>query len=856
MDELLGEFLTETNENIEFLDSEIIKLEKNPNDTETLAHVFRLVHTIKGTCGFLDLHRLEKVAHAAENVLGNIRDNLIQATPDIITVIFNALDKIKEILDVLEDTQTEPEGEDSALIATLDAIVKKAESGDDSQKNSVENSDENVVAIDAEQHVDTVPEQLTPCKSIIEQAAPIKTSKPKAPAQSIRVNVDILENLMTLVSELVLTRNQLLQVARLTENNDFNIPLQGLSHLTSELQEGIMKTRMQPIGNAWAPLPRIIRDLSNELGKKIELKMTGENTELDRQVLELIKDPLTHMIRNAADHGIEDIEERLAANKPETGVIKLDAFHEGGHIIIQIADDGKGLDPEKIRAKIINQGLASTDEMKDLSDQQIYQYIFKPGFSTAVKVTAVSGRGVGMDVVRTNIEKISGTIDLESTFTKGSTFTIKIPLTLAIISTLIVECKKEKFAIPQLNVAEIVQVTAKSEHQIEKINDARVLRLRDRLLPLIKLDSVLNMESSEDQEIGNQYIIVTHVGAYKFGLIVDAVNDAEEIVVKPIASILSDISVFSGNTILGDGSVILILDPNGLANTIKTVGSSEDLDEDDEKNKALLTDLPEFLLFKAGSDDTQAVLLSLVTRLEDIRTSDIEKFSSDRPVVKYRDSLMPLVNLSSNKNLSDKSIHSTLVFYDNNRYAGIIVDEIIDIVRDKLNIQLEDKRDGYVGDAIIAEKAVDILDVGHFLTMVYDDWFDSSSHSKGGNPEGSKHILLVDDSHFFINLLLPVLSGAGYKVAIAKSGSEALEYYEDKIIFDLILTDIEMPDMTGYELAQKIKELDSWAKTPIIAISAHTSEEHLRKGRQAGFDDYIAKIDRESLIESIKSLVA
>ena len=378
---------------------------------------------------------------------------------------------------------------------------------------------------------------------------------------------------MTLVSELVLTRNQLLQLARTQENNGFAVPLQRLSHITSDLQEGVMKTRMQPIGNAWNKLPRLVRDLSREMDKKIELIMLGADTELDRQVLELIKDPLTHMVRNSGDHGLESPAERRAAGKPETGHITLNAYHEGGHIIIEIADDGRGLPLDRIRAKVLANGLATEAELAGMSEAQLQRFIFRAGFSTAAVVTAVSGRGVGMDVVKTNIEKIGGTIDLKSVPGAGTTFTIKIPLTLAIVSALIVEAGGERFAIPQISVVELVRAQkeagrghneAGSEIVIERINDTPVLRLRDRLLPLVNLNDLLALGESQNDDTG-AYIVVAQVGASSLGIIVDRVFDTEEIVVKPVAPILRHVTMFSGNTILGDGSVIMILDPNGIA---------------------------------------------------------------------------------------------------------------------------------------------------------------------------------------------------------------------------------------------------------------------------------------------------
>ena len=428
MDDLLSEFLTECLENMTVLEGELVKLEQHPDDSELLAGIFRMVHTIKGTCGFLDLARLEAVAHAAETVLGKLRDGEMAATPAVITLVLGALDRIKEILDGLAADQSEPEGDDTALIATLDALAVSG--GSTTTPNAL-------------------PKVAAPARIAAAPPAPMRgaepieavAARPDDPArraaveglaaQTLRVPVDLLEQLMTLVDELVSTRNQLLQTVRQGSDPTLQLPLQRLDQITDELQEGVMKTRMQAIGTAWNKLPRLVRDLALEVEKEIELTMHGAETELDRQVLEMIKDPLTHMVRNAADHGLETPAERRRLGKLAKGRIGLAACHEGGHIIIEISDDGKGLETARIAEKAVARGLASEAAIAGMAERDIQQFIFHPGFSTALAVTAVSGRGVGMDVVRTNIEKIGGSIEIRSIKGQGSTFTIKIPLTLA-----------------------------------------------------------------------------------------------------------------------------------------------------------------------------------------------------------------------------------------------------------------------------------------------------------------------------------------------------------------------------------------------------------------------------------------
>jgi two-component system chemotaxis sensor kinase CheA len=680
-------------------------------------------------------------------------------------------------------------------------------------------------------------------------AVPVEGKEPAVANQTIRVTVDLLENLMTMVSELVLTRNQLLHLVRRHKDSEFSVPLQRLSHVTSELQEGVMKTRMQPIGNAWAKLPRLVRDLSLELKKKIELQMIGADTELDRQVLELIKDPLTHMVRNSADHGVELPAERVAAGKGETGRITLNAYHEGGHIIIEIADDGKGLDVNRIRAKALQNGLATEGELDQMSDQQINQFIFRAGFSTAQKVTSVSGRGVGMDVVRTNIEKIGGTVELKSAFGRGSTFVIKIPLTLAIVSALIVESCGERFAVPQISVVELVRASEDSEHRIERIKGAPVLRLRDRLLPLISLERLLRLDRPAGTDTEEHFIVVTQVGTYSFGIMVDRVFDTEEIVVKPVAPILRHLTLFSGNTILGDGSVIMILDPNGIATSSGEIAVTDSAHgETIAARDSRATDTTTLLVFRAGGGTPKAVPLSLVARLEEIDLATVE-YSHGRPMVQYREKLMPLIPIDGDQQLAETGRRPVLVFADGDHTMGLVVDEIIDIVEDRLNVELTSSRAGFMGSAIIAGRATDLLDAGHFLTQAYSDWFGPPPNQMQGPRARSKRVLLVDDSAFFRNLLSPLLSVAGYDVTTAESAHDALGLCEAGEPFDVIVSDIEMPGMNGFEFVRAVRADPRWRDTPMVALSSHATPEDFDRGREAGFSDYVAKFDRDTLLQ-------
>lgn len=855
MDELLRDFLTETHESLDTVDSELVRFEQEPNNAEILANIFRLVHTIKGTCGFLSLPRLATLAHAAESLMGRFRDGL-PVTQDAVSLVLATLDRIKEILEAIESQQGEPAGTDDDLIAQLDKMARGAAAQAPAQAAGTlvyqvlerPLKPGEATLDDLERAFRETPGPASAKSGIVESERLPERHEIKVASQSIRVNVETLEHLMTMVSELVLTRNQLMELARRQAETEFKLPLQRLSHVTAELQEGVMKTRMQPIGNAWQKLPRLVRDLSAELGKQIELEMQGAETELDRQVLDMIKDPLTHMVRNSADHGIEKPADRRAAGKPERATIRLTARHEGGHIIIEISDDGRGLNTGKIRAKALEHGLASEPELDKMSDTQLQRFIFAAGMSTADTITSISGRGVGMDVVQSNIDQIGGTIEVKSVPGQGTVFTIKIPLTLAIVSALIVEVSGERFAMPQVAVMELVRVRSGSEHRIERIKDTPVLRLRNKLLPLIFMRKFLQLGDAAERETEHGFVVVTQIGPESFGIVVDRVFHTEEIVVKPLASKLRHIQAFSGNTILGDGAVIMILDPNGIAAAFGTVRAGsvglETSAESDgharDRNKTAL------LLFRAGSNAPRAVPLSLVTRLEEIDVGSIES-AGDRHVVQYRGHLMPLICPGSCVRVKESGSQPLLVFSDGARSMALVVDQIVDIVEEEFEIEVSDGRPGIIGSAIVKGEATDIVDVGHYLPIAYADWFGSSTPQRT-----RRHLLLVDDSAFFRNMLVPVLRAAGYAVTTASSGHEAFGMVRSGRAFDLIVTDLQMPGMDGIALARALRAEQATAQTPLIALSSMTTPDTIERVRRAGFHDFVAKFDRQGLIAAIK----
>ena len=870
MDDLIAEFIVETTENLGTLDVDLVQLEATPDDRDLLGQIFRVFHTIKGTCGFLGLPRLEGVAHAAENILGQIRDGVIPADSGRISIILQAVDRIKALLIDLKRDGTEPAGDDLSLIAALNAA---AEAGNGAPADAAPPAPAvemaSVAEVEPEAPVSAVePEREEAPQAVAPRPAspPVAAAASAAPADAggvdpqatIRVGLGVLENLMTLVSELVLTRNQLLQLQRGQARSDFASPLQRLNQVVSELQEQVMKTRMQPIGNAWAKLPRVVRDLGRDLGKKIDVVMAGAETELDRQVLELIRDPLTHMVRNSADHGIEAPADRIAVGKPETGRIQLNAYHEGGQIIIEIADDGRGLPISRLRRKIVERNWAGEAEVAAMSDAQVQQYIFKPGFSTAEAVTSVSGRGVGMDVVRTNIEKIGGTVELSSVEGRGTHFTIRIPLTLAIVSALIFEAAGERFALSQASIVELVLLDGHPDRRVEYLKGNAILRLRDRLLPLVSLRHVLMNDPSPVSDLDG-FVIVISIGNLKYGLVVDSVFDTEEIVVKPVSPMLRQEAIYSGNTILGDGRVVMILDPAGLSASLAGGTSLSVVAEHDREKAAVASDAAEktaFLVFKAGGFEPKGVPLGLVARIEDVAIDEIER-SSDQFVVQYRGTLMPLVPFDPafNPEAEEKGVkRPVLVFSEEDRQMGLIVDDIVDIVSTELELKLVSERPGLIGSMTLQGFATDIIDVGYYVEQAFHNWFERDKRLFSGEGGPNRRLLFVDDSAFFRSMMTPRLAARGFRVSVVGSAAEALARLEESDEpYLAVVTDIDMPGMDGLEFAKRVRAHPRFSSIPLIALSSMAKPADIAAGLAAGIDNYVPKAQRDAVFDHLAS---
>lgn len=825
MDDLLNDFLLETSEHLEAASSQLLQFELDPSDSSIVASIFRLVHTIKGTCGFLGLSRLETLTHAAEVVVGRLRDGK-SATPDLVTVILAVVDRIKLILNELEAHSVEPPGNDADLIGALDGQLFLLGRDPDPDPELFE------------------PVFRTPSK-LADPLARADLNDRRKRTDTIRVDVAALERIMVLVSELVLTRNQLLEINRKQEDDAIKVPMQRLSALTTELQDSVMRARMQPLSRLFARLPRLIRELASETGKKLSLVVEGGETELDRQLIEVVRDPLTHILRNAADHGIESPEVRLAAGKPETGTIRISASHEAGYIGVSIADDGRGLDLERIKSQAIARGLVSALDLDGTSPEAISRLIFLPDFSTAAKVTSISGRGVGLDVVRENIETIGGSIAVTSTLGKGTSFNLKIPLTLAIAPALIINAGSHRFALPQQSVVEAIALGEGDSHKLEFIQDKMVLRSRDQVLPVVDLHELFKLDAGPTETADRQLAIVIRFGRHSFGLIVDSVVDVQEIVVKPLGASLAHIFVFSGHTILGDGSVVLILDPVGIARTLGLTQALE-LGVQHIPDKFIPPrEKTRLLLFKSGAGAMKVVPLSLISRIES-STRGAMVVSDGMLVMQHHGFLMPVLRIDGMNEDDPDRARPVLVLGIGGESVGLIVDEIVDIVEDLLDIEIASATPGTIGSASIRGHVVEIVDISHFVKIARPDAFARGVIDRFG-------VLLVDDRLFFRDMLSPILTAAGYRVTTASSGADALFLLSKGAVFHAIVTDTDMPNMDGYALARAIKRHPRHAEIPIIALAAHAAPIVGEAAAASGMCGVVGKFDRVALLSMLRT---
>lgn len=865
MDDIVSEFIDETIQGLTALDMDLVVLESEPDNMDILGNIFRVMHTIKGTCGFIGLPRLEKLAHISENLLDALRGGKMAVSEQVITVLLMSLDRVRYIVTEIQTNGAEPKGDDTDLISLIEAEM----SGD----NTNVMPDTPVHTITSDITVDLP----MPAAEEIKNIAP-PPAKAEATSEYLRVQMNVLEDLINKVSELVLARNQINQILKTGADDHMAVQssFQSLNRIVSDLQDRMMQTRMQPVGNAWTKFPRLVRDLSRETGKKITLEMHGEETELDRHLLELVKDPLTHMVRNSCDHGIETPDIRVAAGKPETGRLTLRAYHEGGFVIVKIEDDGKGLDPKTIGQKALEKGLVTQDRLDKMSDKEILSFIMAAGFSTAQNITSVSGRGVGMDVVRANIEKMGGMIDMVSVVGEGTCFTIQIPLTLAIIPALVVAIDGIKYALPQINVQKIISLEGGSPHKIEKIDGKAVMCLPERTIALLNADMLFNRGGRDTVIPDDGFVAIVQAGSNYFGIVIDATFDMEEIVIKPVPALLRNVGIFSGTAILGDGQVLMVLEMAAIARQFG-IGNEESAFTKSQQKEIIPAETAIMLVFKAGDGIQKVVPIGLVSRLHVFAAEDVMN-SGKKIIAKYDDILVPLHFIDPDtQRLSENEVKAIILRDDmSNSVMGLIIDDVFGVVESNLDLTPSSARDGFLGSLILKNGDVaDVMDITHFLDANRMDWFSSASHRYtsfariddietgmiGTNPinrrkigathGGAVRVLVVDDSMFFRNMLFPILSSAGYEVTLAENAVEAVRMHDEGKMFDIIISDIEMPHMTGYEFVSQMRRDSAWKDLPFIAMTSHNTKEDIAYGYQKGFDYYIGKFDRADLFECL-----
>ncbi len=704
--DLLREFLVESRENLDRLENELMSYEGQATSTEMLAAVFRSMHTVKGTAGFFGFEQLQHVTHIAENLLGVIRDGALAMTVPIASCLLDVVDAARAILTTIEASGAEGTHDHSVLLAQLAEFHAAA--------NVVE---EAAVVEDVEEAPEAPPLAAVvvapvpapaPARAVVVAPAPVvevpvEAAHAARTESTVRVDTSVLDRLMDLAGELVLARNQLLQIATGSADSRLVRVAQRLDSVTSDLQEGVMRTRMQPIGNAWSKLPRVVRDLSGELGKKIRLELEGQDTALDRTILEAIKDPLTHLVRNACDHGIESTAQRVAAGKDPEGTLTLSASHGGGHVAIEITDDGGGIDPERVRRRAIERGLFTAERAARLTEAEVVNLIFAPGFSTAEKVTSVSGRGVGMDVVKTNVEAIGGTVTVRSRFGEGTTIRIDIPLTLAIIPALLVSAGGQRYAIPEGALVEILRIDPEpGEIGVEYIHAAPVYRRRGELIPLAVVHDLLSGGPVGPVPLP-AYVAVVAADGRKVGLVVDDLHDSEEIVVKPLGRQVHDIPLYAGATILGDGRVSLILDIRGLADAM---GLSTRRPALAHQEAAPMVSSKRALLIVKSRERRLALPLGEVSRLEEFAASAVER-AGGFEVVQYRNGLMPVLRLGDG--LAERV--TVVVHSGAGRDIGLLVDGIVDVIDVEPAIDTTTATTGVRGSTVIFGHVTDIIDV-------------------------------------------------------------------------------------------------------------------------------------------------
>lgn len=965
-DEILQGFIEESLEHLADIENDLLAVEEGGAniDEDLVNKVFRAAHSIKGGAGFMGLQAIQELSHASENVLGMIRSKKLVPNPEIINILLLASDQLQRMIEDVhnsndvditahldplnaiadgtfsqgaapaekvttpepvpepeadpEPVETAPEpppleidlGEEASVSPEVE-VAPPQEPDFDPEPNLHEDYEDPEPEI---LHVDeALPSPSTPV-SAIQNSNKVETAKKTAKAEtSIRVNVSLLDSLMTLAGELVLSRNQLLQTIGSDDYKNAETVGQRIDLITSELQEAIMLTRMQPIGNVFNKFPRVVRDLSKKLGKKIDLTIVGKDVELDKTIIESINDPLTHLVRNSVDHGIEMPSDRKRIGKSETGLVILKAYHEAGQVVIEIRDDGKGLDGDKLAASAVNKGLLTAEQVKVMSEKEKVNLIFLPGFSTAAKVTDVSGRGVGMDVVKTNLDQLGGHVDIVSEVGNGTTISIKLPLTLAIIPCQIIMTGGERYAIPQVNLEELLRIPASQvKERIERVGNAEVVRLRGNLLPLIRLSDVIglnrtywdegvqdfkedrrdlisdrrskesplfgkNGEPAEEIEeadaqrsvVDRRYsassalnIVVVSTGSMKYGLVVDRLLDSEEIVIKPLGRHLQQCKGYAGATIMGDGRIALILDVANLARmayltSLDGTDRAAELASSLEEAIKAKKDKQALLIFKSSENEQFAVPLNQVERIEKIKASDIEHLGGKR-VMKYRDGSLSLIrvdDVAMVEPLAELENLLVIVFNVANRNVGLLAIGPIDAM--EITADIDDvtlKQPGIMGSAIIDKETTLLVNIFEMVQTIMPEWFEEMEiYNVEQDVEGpAPTILLAEDSNFFRNQVRGYMTESGYEVIEGEDGQIAWELLQEhRDIISMVITDIEMPNMDGFQLTKTIRNDPRFTGIPVIALTTLAAEEDVAKGIEVGVDEYHIKLDKERLMTSV-----
>ncbi len=853
IDPAMAEFLAESEEMVDRISDALQRVEQKTSSQETIEALYRDIHSLKGAAFLFSFNAIGEIAHAMESSMDGVRSGTQQATPELINTLFKCVKALEQDIQSIKSG-----GQCEEIRKCLPEITNALSQQASGSQPKVE------IPMDPVE-IPVVAEKVV--------QAPV-AEKDGEGNSSIRVPVSLLDNLMTLMGEMVLVRNQVLQFSNKTEDLEFLNLSKRLNVVTSEIQGEMMKTRMQPIGNVLSKFQRVVRDLSQELKKEITLNLQGADTELDKSLLEAIKDPLTHIVRNSCDHGIETPEVRVKSGKAKGGNIQIRSFHEGGQVIIEITDDGKGLHKEVLLKKAIEKGIIQKSQASTMTEKEIYNLIFAPGFSTAAAITNVSGRGVGMDVVRTNVEKIGGSVELHSEAGKGTTTRLKIPLTLAIIPALVVRCAGGTFAIPQVKLEELVRVDqSSSDNKIEYLHGAPIFRLRGNILPLVSLDKILGLPSTGTSSNSIHNIAVLNADQCSFGLIIDEIQDTADIVVKPINRLLKSLQVYSGATILGDGDIALILDVIGIAKVAQIENSKAKLEENSKKTSSeqLRSEKQDFLIVRLNSPTKHAIVLNYVHRLEEFERKNIE-YSGQQAVIRYGKSILPLLSLNEQLHYTAVEEKNTLdafpvvVIEKAGVLFGLVVNEILDTLSTDCEVDCSlVKQSGFFGNLNTAEELIVVLDPFTLINSAFPEHVEAAPiatvapvfATRSSYQKTSLKILLAEDTIFFRKAVAAVLTKEGHEVTIAVDGKEALDVLNNSgINFDLLISDIEMPRMNGFELAKAVRSHKVYANMRMLALSSRADKRYIEMGKQAGFDCYLEKLKPTLLVDTIAALTA